>query len=103
LQQGISAKYQKYAIAAIYSITVCEDTKYTNRKGHLLIIPVFSILPHGLIHSTHFSGKASWEELFGIPYLSLAVFSWDVLACRIHCIQEAFCSITILHYPLKSN
>jgi len=66
----------------------CENTNYSILT---VIIPVFSIWPHVLIHITHYSGKASkasWEESFGIPYLSLAVFSWDVLGCRIHCIQE---------------
>jgi len=38
--------------------------------------------------TSHFSGKASWEESFGIPYPPLAVFSWDVLGCSIHFIQE---------------
>ena len=35
-----------------------------------------------------FSGKASWDKYFGMPYPPLEVFSWDFLSCSIHCIQE---------------
>ncbi len=64
-------------------------TLYSNNKFYL-IGPVFCVWPHVLIHITPdiFSGKASWEESFGMPYPPLAVFSCDVLACSIHCIQE---------------
>ncbi len=75
---------------------LCENTKYTNnnknkqtnkkkpqknKKKSNLICLVFCIWPHVLIHITPdiFSGKASWEESFGMPYPSWycsAVMSW---------------------------
>ncbi len=43
-------------------------------------------LPHVLIYITPdiFTGKASWEESFGMPYPPLAVFSCDILAWTFH-------------------
>jgi len=63
------------AIAAIYSITVCENTKYTNRKSHLLIIPVFSIWPHVLIHIT--PDISSLARLLGKNHLAFRIHPWQ--------------------------
>lgn len=59
-------------------------------KKVVLICTSFSIWPHVLADITPYivSFDAPWIETLSMPHPPLAVFSWDVSAASLHCIQE---------------